>query len=52
LCSGDTGGYLPTKRAVEGKGYRGYSAMVNKVGPEGGQVLVDETVDLIDSLWE
>lgn len=52
LSGGDNGGYLPTKRAVEGKAYRGYSAMVNNVGPEGGQVLVDETVTLINSLWE
>lgn len=52
LSSGDYGGYLPTKRAVEGRGYRGYSAMVNKVGPKGGQVLVNETVNLINSMWE
>ena len=52
LSSGDGGGYLPTKRAVEGSGYRGYSAMVNKVGPKGGQVLVNETVNLINSMWE
>ena len=52
LSGGDNAGYLPTKHAVEGKGYRGYSAMVNEVGPEGGQVLVDETVSVIDSLWE
>lgn len=50
LSSGDSGGYLPTKRAIEGKGYRGYSAMVNQVGPEGGQMLVDETVKLINSV--
>lgn len=43
-------GYLPTQRAVEGGGY---SAVVqsNKVGPEGGQLLVDRTVELIKSLW-
>lgn len=52
LSSGDSGGYLPTKRAVEGSGYRGYSALVNNVGPKGGQVLVEETVSLINSLWE
>jgi hypothetical protein len=45
------GTYLPTKRGVRG-GH--YSAIVhsNLVGPEGGQVLVDRTVELIDSLWE
>ncbi len=44
------GGYLPTQRAVEG-GH--YSAVVHScaVGPEGGQVLVDRTVELINSLW-
>ena len=52
LSGGDSGGYLPTKRAIEGEGYRGYSAMVNWVGPKGGNVLVKETVSLINSLWE
>ena len=43
-------GYLPTQKAVDGGGY---SAIVqsNLVGPEGGQVLVDETVDAINGLW-
>lgn len=52
LSGGDGAGYLPTKRAITGEGYRGYSAMVNKVGPVGGQLLVDETVNLINALWE
>jgi hypothetical protein len=45
------GTYLPTERAVRG-GH--YSAVVesNMVGPEGGQVLVDRTVEQIDSLWK
>jgi len=45
-----TGGYVPTESAVRGGGY---SAVVhsNQIGPEGGQVLVDRTVELIDSLW-
>ncbi|MGB2820340.1 MAG: hypothetical protein WBF17_05125, partial [Phycisphaerae bacterium] len=44
------GTYLPTERAVRG-GH--YSAIVHSslVGPEGGQVLVDRTVELVDSLW-
>ena len=44
------GSYLPTEKAVRGGGY---SAVVqsNLVGPEGGQVLVDRTVELIDALW-
>ncbi len=45
------GTYLPTDRAVRG-GH--YSAIVesNLVGPEGGQLLVDSTVDLISRLWK
>jgi hypothetical protein len=44
------GSYLPTERAVQGGGY---SAIVesNLVGPEGGQVLTERTVELINSLW-
>ena len=45
------GTYLPTEKAVRG-GH--YSAIVHSslVGPKGGQVLVDRTVELIDSMWE
>lgn len=45
------GTYLPTERAVRG-GH--YSAIVHSshVGPKGGQVLVDRTVELINSMWE
>jgi hypothetical protein len=46
--SGDSGGYLPTEEAIRG---RGYSAIVNRVGPPGGEVLVDRTVELVNSLW-
>ncbi len=47
-CSTD--GYLPTQRAAEGGGY---SAIVqsNPIGPEGGQILVDRSVELINSMW-
>ena len=47
----DLGCYLPTQRALEG-GH--YSAMIksNWVGPEGGKMLVDETVNTIDVLFE
>jgi hypothetical protein len=43
-------GYLPTVRAVRGGGY---SAVIqsSRVGPEGGQVLVDRTVETIRALW-
>jgi hypothetical protein len=44
------GTYLPTEKAVKGGSY---SAIIESflVGPEGGQVLVDRTVDLINSMW-
>jgi hypothetical protein len=45
------GSYLPTERAVRGGGY-GAIPQSNRVGPEGGQVLVDRTVELIQSLWK
>ena len=44
------GGYVPTARAVRGGGYSAI-AESNVVGPEGGQALVDETTELIHSLW-
>jgi len=52
LSSGDSGGYLPTKRAIEGNGYRGYSAIVNQVGPEGGQKLVVKTLEMINQVMK
>jgi len=45
-CEG--GGYLPTERAVKGGGY---SADNFIVGPEGGQILVNETVRLLNKMW-
>ncbi len=44
------GSYLPSQRAVLGGSY---SAVIqsNKVGPEGGQLLVDETVEELEKLW-
>jgi len=44
------GTYLPTEKAIRG-GH--YSAVVHSslVGPEGGNVLVDRTVNNINSLW-
>jgi hypothetical protein len=44
------GTYLPTAAAVRGGGYSAIVAS-SVVGPEGGQVLVDRTVGLINSLW-
>ena len=50
LACGCTG-YLPTTRAIAGQGY-GAEAPSNKVGPEGGQVLVEETVKAINEMWD
>ncbi|HWR35186.1 MAG TPA: hypothetical protein VN622_04860, partial [Clostridia bacterium] len=47
----DSAGYLPTEKAVAGGGY-GAEIPSNKVGPEGGQLLVNRTVELINSLFE
>jgi hypothetical protein len=47
----DSGGYLPTEKGVAGGGY-GARAADGRVGPEGGQVLVNRTVELIDELWD
>ncbi len=46
--AGQDCGYLPTERAVKGGGY---SAENYLVSPEGGQVLVDETVRHLNALW-
>jgi len=46
----DCAAYLPTERAVRAGGY---SARIDDgvVGPEGGTVLVNETVRLLDQMW-
>jgi hypothetical protein len=44
------GGYLPTERAVAGGGYSAI-AESGLVGPEGGRVLVDRTVEVMNSFW-
>src|SRR5690606_12487574 len=45
------GTYLPTAKAVAGGGYSAV-CQSNIVGAEGGQVLVDRTVEIINSFWE
>jgi len=42
-------GYLPTARALQGGGY---SADKFLVGPEGGRVFVDRSVEAINELWQ
>ncbi|MFC2087821.1 hypothetical protein ACFLSA_06655, partial [Bacteroidota bacterium] len=48
LCC-DAAGYLPTERALSGGGY---SAMANRIGPTAGHILVNETVNLINAMWQ
>jgi len=45
-----SGIYVPTERAVAGGGY---SAIIqsNLVGPEGGQMLVERTLEEINAMW-
>ncbi|MDZ4288094.1 MAG: hypothetical protein U0984_09050 [Prosthecobacter sp.] len=46
-----SGGYLPNERAVKGGGY---SAVIqsSRVGPEGGQVLVERTLEALNGMWQ
>lgn len=46
-----SGTYLPTMRAITGKSYGAVPAST-PVGPEGGRELVEETLQIINSMWE
>jgi len=50
LASPGGGGYLPTQRSVDGGAY-GAIPQSTLIGPEGGRVLVNRTLELIESLW-
>ncbi len=45
------GSYLPSERAMK---HGGYGAVIqsSQVGPDGGQVLVEKTVEALKGLWE
>ena len=45
------GTYLPSQRAVAGGGY-GAVIQSNTVGPEGGEIIVEESLKRIDELWK
>ena len=45
------GSYLPTARAQAAGSYSAIPQS-NIIGPEGGQLLVDKTVEIIDELWK
>ena len=47
----DNGSYLPTERALEGRGF-GASIYDNLVTPEAGQILVEETVKNLTEMYE
>jgi hypothetical protein len=51
LCSGGRASYLPTRLAEKGESYSA-CLYCNEVGSKGGDVLVEETVKKIKSLWE
>ena len=48
--TGASGAYVPTERAVRG-GHYSAEVVSNLVGPEGGKVLVERTVEAINALW-
>ena len=41
---------LPTEKAINGRGYSALG-LDGMVGPEGGNMLVEQTLDLIDGIW-
>jgi len=45
------GSYLPTERA-QAAGHYSAIPQSNIIGPEGGQMLVDKTVEIINELWK
>ncbi|MBR2897717.1 MAG: hypothetical protein IKC04_07530 [Oscillospiraceae bacterium] len=45
----DGGSYLPTQRGLENKGYSA-SIFCNICGPEGGQTLVEQTLEMLEEL--
>ena len=53
LSSGkaQSGGYLPTERALKA-GHYGGDVRDNTVGPVGGQLLVDGIVQMLDEMWD
>ena len=49
LAGEENGSYLPTERAAANRGY-GSSFYENRVGPEGGQQIVEETLRILSDL--
>ena len=49
LAGDGDGSYLPTQRGLENKGYSA-SIFCNVCGPEGGQALVEQTLEILEEL--
>ena len=49
--SNDSGGYLPTNAAVKGGSYSSKPAST-VCGPDGGDILVEKTLETLNRLWE
>jgi hypothetical protein len=48
---GETDGtYLPTERAIAARSY-GAEAVDNTIGPEGGQMIVEKSLEALDAMW-
>jgi hypothetical protein len=45
------GGYLPTRIAIDGGSYSSHPAST-LCGPEAGDMLVEETVSRLNSMWK
>ena len=45
------GSYLPTERALAG-GHYSAVPQSNIIGPKGGQMLVDKTVEIVEEMWK
>ena len=50
LIANGLGGYLPTRAAVEGGSYSAKPASTI-CGPDGGDVLVEKTLSVLNQLW-
>jgi len=51
LAGGGGSSYLPTRRGIENKGYSA-SIYCNQIGPEGGQELVEFTLEKLNEMKE
>jgi len=45
------GTYVPSRRSVQGGGYGSVPAS-NPIGPEGGRMIAERTVEILNELWQ